>query len=103
MKGQRRDIMGGEYKDYVSSKNKDDLEAEFNNKRKEDKHDYGHSGYSGSFAEKEGLTIHDDIFDCKHDAEEWISGNNDKWGDADAVRFREGDNILYLIGGVCSC
>lgn len=64
-------------------------------------YDYGHAGYTGSFAESPGLTIITSIeFDDEQTAEDYIYDNAKKWENALAVRIK-GTND-WLIGGCFS-
>ncbi len=63
---------------------------------------HGHSGYSGSFAEKTDATIHrDKVFDDEGLAEDFVcyTLNSDKWGPADIVPVKDKG---WYVGGWCS-
>jgi hypothetical protein len=64
-------------------------------------YDFGHSGYSGSFAEKDSVVIYrDKVFDDEEAAERFIDGmDNSKWGPADVVPIK---GVGWYMGGYCS-
>ena len=77
-----------------------ELEVEWIEIQEQRCYDYGHSGYTGTLAEKIAMTIHrNKVFDTNREAEEWIEENNDKWGNADCVSIEDEG---WLIGGICS-
>jgi len=72
-------------------------------------YDYGHAGYSGTFAEKPNVIYHKTIpqFTNYQEAENWIKENNDKWEPADAVvvvdaNRPKGEERFIVAGGWCS-
>ena len=65
-------------------------------------YDYGHSCYSGSFAEKDGLQILSKAFLSTDEAEEYIIEHNDKWGPAMAARVVVKEGYGWYIGGWCN-
>jgi Zn finger protein HypA/HybF involved in hydrogenase expression len=80
--------MGGQYNSFSSeAKNFKLLGMEFRNAQSEDEYENGHS-YSGGWGQKEGLRDTGKVFNSRDEAEEWIQDNNEKWGPADAVKFR---------------
>ncbi|KKK54493.1 hypothetical protein LCGC14_3084150 [marine sediment metagenome] len=67
-------------------------------------YNYGHTGYTGTLAEKtdEGVTIHrEQVFNDEDTAEEYIKDrlDSDKWGPADVVPIKD---TGWFIGGWCS-
>ncbi len=64
-------------------------------------YDYGHAGYSGSFAEKDSITIHRDrVFDDEEAADRFIDKmDSDKWGPADVVPIK---GRGWYMAGWCS-
>jgi len=68
---------------------------------KQAEYDYGHSGYSGSFAEKESVTIHrGKIFESEESADKFIDDmDNSKWGPADVVPVK---GVGWYMAGWCS-
>ena len=97
--------MGGEYNrkiipDEHKTLSEKELRAAFQETIEQCEYDYGHDGYSGTFAEKEGITIRPEIFDTEESAESFINSlDTSKWDDADAVYVR---GIGWLIAGWCS-
>lgn len=61
-------------------------------------YDYGHSGYSGSFAEKEGLQIMPGKW-AERLAYDHALNNNPKWGPAWAYQVADDE---WFIAGWCS-
>lgn len=64
-------------------------------------YDYGHSGYTGTFAETPGVDVTRRSFEDWDVAFKWIDENTDKWENAKAVRV-EGENPGWAIGAWCS-
>ncbi len=78
--------------------------TELGNKLIEDRMwDYGHAGYTGTFAEANGIVIHGThVFECQIDAERWLENHVDKWGPALAVPYKGNDKLLWAFGALCS-
>lgn len=64
------------------------LKKAFSDKKDNDAWDFGHGGYTGSFAEIPNITVTSKIFNTSHDADEYVADNAQKWEDALAVRFK---------------
>lgn len=62
------------------------------------RYDYGHAGYSGSFAEKHDIEFIKQKFATIQQAEEYIDEHAEKWGAALIARTDEG----YCFGAWCS-
>jgi hypothetical protein len=64
-------------------------------------YDHGHSGYSGSFAEKEGVTIlRDEVFMDEAAADKFLDDlDTNKWEYADAVPVA---GVGWYMAGWCS-
>ena len=67
-------------------------------------YDYGHAGYTGTFAEKleKGVIIHrDKVFENEQEAMKYVDEvlDSDKWGPADVVPIKD---TGWFIGGWCS-
>ena len=64
-------------------------------------YDYGHSGYSGSFAEKDEVNIiRDEVFMDIEAADKFIDKmDSDKWGPADVVPVA---GVGWYMAGWCS-
>lgn len=62
-------------------------------------YEHGHSGYSGSFAEADGVELRPEEFDTLEAAEEWLDENCQKWEAALIVRVKNGP---YVMGAQCS-
>jgi hypothetical protein len=60
-------------------------------------YDYGHAGYTGTFAEKDGLEVIPGTWEL--DKARKHAEDNDKWGPAWAYRLQSGE---WLIAGWCS-
>ncbi len=61
--------------------------------------EYGHGGYSGSFAEANGIAVHKNTFLDLDDAEKWLDENAEKWGPAIIAKTKDG---TYCVGANCS-
>ena len=57
--------------------------------RRQAEWEHGHGGYTGSWAEVDGVKTSSLVFDTKDQAEEHCIENTDKWGPALAVKFRD--------------
>jgi len=63
-------------------------------------YDYGHAGYSGSFAECSDATLcTSPTHEGEAEAEKWLSENCQKWENALVVKTDRG---TYLMGAWCS-
>ncbi len=61
--------------------------------------DHGHSGYSGSFAEKDSVSIdRSKVYDTENEADKRCE-DNDKWGPADVVPLK---GVGWYMAGSCS-
>jgi hypothetical protein len=80
------------------------LRAQWKAVVKQCEYDYGHAGYSGTFAEKPDIDISNSTFDNDHDASEHVMEVNDKWGPVDAVKVKDKSEAgwHWYIGGWCS-
>jgi hypothetical protein len=66
-------------------------------------YEYGHGGYTGTFAEAKGVCIESMVFSHYEDAFLWLEDNAEKWGPAIGVLVREEDNEpYYMFGAWCS-
>ena len=67
------------------------------------KWDFGHAGYTGTFAECDGVQILSKEFASESDAYDWLIDNAEKWGPALGVKINplEGDHYYYF-GAGCS-
>ena len=91
--------MSSEYQEIVLPDcTQEDLMEEWKSIVADAEYDYGHSGYSGTFAEKPELEIVNEVFESQDDAARFVQDRDDKWGPATAVRIPEG----WYIGGNCS-
>ena len=63
-------------------------------------YNYGHAGYSGTFAEASGVKMTDKVFDTMREAEDWLDENCQKWGPILIVAVREPKALIY--GALCS-
>ena len=62
-------------------------------------YDYGHSGYTGTFAEADGVKQEPVKPDNEEEVYEWINENAEKWGPVLIVQDKEGN---YYAGAWCS-
>ncbi len=87
---------------FITMTAKGDPEKAFAKRRKQDLHNYGHGGYTGSFAEPKSVIVErDGYFHCIHDAEEYLEGKCEKWEPAIAVMYYdEDDKEMWMIGTV---
>lgn len=52
------------------------------------KHDSGHGGYTGTWAEVRGVNFSGKVFNSRAEAEDWLSSHAQKWEAAEAVRYK---------------
>ena len=66
--------------------------------------EHGHNGYTGTFAEADGIEFPKrKVFKDEDAAEEWLTEHADKWGPALAVKYTNSDGqIKWYIGAWCS-
>jgi hypothetical protein len=64
-------------------------------------YEHGH-GYSGSWAEASGLSVLDEFFESRDEAEDWLDEHCQKWQDALAVQYSASDGPRWAIGALCS-
>lgn len=98
--------MGAEYFEYTfpGTLTRNELKKEFVSLVADLRYEYGHGGYTGTFAECSGLTIDSNVFDTISQAREYVDSHARKWGDAIAVKCKDesGKEVWYL-GAICSC
>lgn len=95
--------MGAEYVTLiVRSDNKSKVEKEFKKAQEVDRYENGHS-YSGGLGMAFGLEFHNDIFESRIEANNYLDKTVQKWDNAIAVRYKDKSSIYYLIGALCSC
>lgn len=90
--------MGGEYQDMTVKCKKNELEEKFNEIVKQCEWDFGHAGYTGTFAEKDGVKVIEGNW-TEDGARTDCEDNNDKWGPAFAYFIAKD---TWYIGGWCS-
>ena len=76
------------------------LRAHYENIVAECLHEYGHGGYTGTFAESPDLSIGDFDASDEAEAEQYILDNARKWENTLAVRI--GDTDTWILGGIFS-
>lgn len=62
-------------------------------------YEYGHGGYTGSFAEAQGVEFVESDMADEEQAEEWLSDYADKWGPAIITLTKNGK---FCMGANCS-
>lgn len=62
-------------------------------------HDYGHAGYTGTFAESKGVMVVEREVDDYDEACDWLIDNCRKWGPVLVVKTIDGG---YIAGALCS-
>ncbi len=92
--------MGAEFNFTTKATNGQDLKSWFSEIQEEARYDYGHRGYTGSWAEAQGIEIAAPAFEQLEDAEDWLVENCKKWESALAVRV---GYDLWAVGAWCSC
>lgn len=92
--------MGAEYQEMTAKGTKEAMIAQFHARVEEDIYEYGHHGYTGSFAEKDDISVHDAVMSEK-EAKEHCLDNSEKWGSALAIPTNE-ERTTWYIGAWCS-
>ena len=74
---------------------------------RQDAFEYGHGGYSGTWAEKlrEDVVILQETFNSANEAEEFIEERIDKWGPLLAAKVHKDaskDEWYWYVAGLCS-
>lgn len=89
---------------YISFETKENPTRAFEERRVQDQYDYGHAGYTGTFAEVSSVIVENDrIFASRKDAENHCSEFAEKWEPALAVQFLdESGKKTWLIGAWAS-
>jgi hypothetical protein len=90
--------MGGEYQELeLEASDEIAVKAQYYAIVEECLYDHGHSGYSGTFAEKADVDVINELH--TEATARAILEENDKWGNSQAIRI--GDT-KWLVGGWCS-
>lgn len=84
----------------VDSKDTKKVIAAVNAYIDECQYDFGHAGYTGTFAEVPGVSFPKDAptFKSVEAASEWLENHAEKWENALAVKFAKG----YVVGALVS-
>lgn len=93
--------MGAEFQlEIFADCSEEELHKKFGELVADCQYEYGHAGYTGTFAEAPGLTIQDRGFHCVHDADDWLRDHAKKWENAMAVRAKdEHGQPVWVVGG----
>lgn len=63
-------------------------------------YEYGHGGYTGTWAESSGLEVKHRVFETQDEAYDWLQNAIRKWEPDIAVRFKgEDGGLIYMVGG----
>ena len=84
----------------LNAQKRDAAIVEANSVIEQECYEYGHGGYTGTFAEAQGCEIaqHPPL-DNREAAEDWLNGHAQKWGPALLVVTTDGK---YYMGANCS-
>ena len=95
--------MGAQFNEVIIETTRNKVRSRFDSMCRQDAYDYGHAGYTGSFAEKDDLEIVPPPKGRKtwteDAARKHCTDTNDKWGPAQAYELKGG---RWFIGGRCS-
>lgn len=95
--------MGAEFQSTVleGGLSKKQVESSFQEIVAQALYDYGHAGYTGTFAEADGIKFPTEkVFDSNDEARRYVDDNADKWGPALAVKCKDTDgSIEWFLGG----
>lgn len=65
--------------------------------------DYGHAGYSGTFAEAGGtMQVLSRHFGSFGEAQSWVQNHHEKWDPGILVSYSSGDETRWYLGAWCS-
>lgn len=62
-------------------------------------YEYGYSGYTGSFADSDGLVVAGETFEDTETALNWIRNHHAKWEPVLAVKANSGNETVWVVGG----
>ena len=92
--------MGCEFNfEELRAQNKADAKAEVEELIRQAEYDYGHGGYSGTFAEAQGTAFEDREMENVEEAEAYLEEHAVKWGPAVIVKTKDD---RYCVGAWCS-
>lgn len=97
--------MGAELDEHVfPDMSTEELESSFATLIEERAYDFGHAGYTGTFAECVDVDIPDPthIYNTREEAFDSLSGVARKWESAQAARFHNKDEVSWLVIAICS-
>ena len=95
--------MGAVFETLTShTNNRQDAIDDCHNYIKECQWEYGHGGYSGTFAEAQGAVIDSMVFTNHEEAYDYLIEKAQKWGPAIGVEVKNIDQQFYLFGAWCS-
>jgi len=69
--------------------NETELKKWFDDHKADCEYEYGNNAYNGTFSTLRGIRVVPRVFDNKQAADDFISTQAEKWGDAVAVRFKD--------------
>lgn len=83
--------MGAHFTCETFDENLDSTELRRRYKQRVDEltHEYGTDPYNGTLATTNGLIVEEKTFDSRHEAEEYVQANTEKWQAARAVRYKD--------------
>jgi len=61
--------------------------------------EYGYGGYTGTFAEADGLVVAGETFEDTETALDWIQNHHEKWEPVLAVKASSGSQTVWIVGG----
>lgn len=73
---------------------------EFRELQEDRRYEYGHRGYTGTFAEARGVSFSKKVFKTQEEAYDYVSENAEKWSDAIAVKIEGKPG--WFVGAWCS-
>lgn len=82
----------------------EEVREEFTALQEAYRYEYGHSGYTGTFAEANGIEFLNTVpFESAASAERFVEAQADKWGPALAVRYKNKESKeRWYVGACCS-
>ncbi len=93
-----------DYRFYSGKLTPAEVKRDFLESVKDAQYRHGHGGYTGTIAEhSQGVTFKSDTLETQDEALEYLDENAEKWGPSLALKFKRGEELVWVVGGIYSC